>query len=169
MNSNRRKIRALLASAIVIVSSISVAAQQPARASIDNANTRPAQLPNPYRSIGTISTPAPSRSTTRPTARQRTPLTEADLLSGVNLSEQQKAAIDQIHHQMRAKMQIVARDENESPEQKSAMLEGMSRMQLRQVFDVLKPEQREDVRKKIQAARSATHQEGKTPSEQKAH
>lgn len=168
MKANTRNLHSLLAAACALVSSISALAQQSTQASVDDAAMRAAR---PTLGLSSTTPALPpgvaqglNRSTSRPTVRQRTPLTEADLLSGVNLSDQQKAAIDRIHHDMRAKMEIVSKDQNESPEQKAAMLEGMNRMQLRQVFDVLSSEQREEVRKKISAMRAVEHQNQKPPA-----
>jgi Spy/CpxP family protein refolding chaperone len=118
---------------------------------------------------GTLAPPMTRRSAGRYTAGAQRTLTENELLNGVNLTDDQKAAIDRIHRTMRTKMEIVAKDDNETPEQKSAMLEGLNRMQLRQVFEVLTPEQREDVRKRIVAMRSANRQDGQVPSHPQTH
>lgn len=166
MNSCHHWLRTLIAGAILLLS-LSMAAQQATRAAADTAIIHAVRRPSPDFSVGTESTSRPSRVAPRPTARQRKPLTEIDLLSGVNLSNEQKASIDRIHHETRAKVEIVSKDGNESPEQKAAMIEGMNRMQLRQVFDVLKPEQQEQVRKRILTARSVNRPEEKT-SEQKS-
>ncbi|WP_109488887.1 hypothetical protein [Occallatibacter savannae] len=169
MKANPRKHHALLAAAIVLTS-ISALAQQSTRASVDDSAVRTARpsLGPSFNALTPSSGAAPglNRSAPRPSPRRRTPITEAELLSGVNLTEQQKTAIDRIHHEMRAKMEIVSKDQNESPEQKSAMLEGMNRMQMRQVFDVLSSEQREEVRKRILAVRSTAHQDEKSSSPQ---
>lgn len=167
MNSSQRGLQTLIVSAMLIVFSVSIAAQRSAQVGEGTPIVAPARIPSPAFSNGNASRSRLGALNNRPTARQRTPITENELLSGVNLSDEQKASIDRIHHEMRSKMEIVSKDQNESPEQKAAMLEGMNRMQMQQVFDVLKPEQREDVRKKILAARSAARQEQKTSSEQK--
>jgi hypothetical protein len=94
---------------------------------------------------------APSRK-----GRSGVPLTESDLLAGASLNEDQKAAIEKIHRDMKARMELVAKDEKETSDQKDAMLQGLYRMQMRQVFDVLTPEQRAEARKRIFAARSTS-------------
>jgi hypothetical protein len=144
-------------------------AQVALRASARGADN--AKTPSSAQSHANAATPhqASPRSPGRSSARARTAITENELLSGVNLSNEQKSAIDQIHHDMRSKMEIVAKDENETPEQKSAMLEGLNRMQLRQVFDVLKPEQRDEVRKRISAMRAANRQGSNPSPQQKSH
>lgn len=167
MTSSRPWLLPIIAGAMLL-SSFSIDAQQAARAASDTAIIPVVRQPSPGFSNGTSSASRSSRLAPRPTARQRTPITEAEILSGVNLSDEQKASVDRIHHETRAKMEIVSKDGNESPEQKAAMIEGMNRIQLRQVFDVLKPEQQEQVRKKILAMRSANHSEEKTSSEQKS-
>lgn len=172
IKNSRRKLPALLA-ATAILSYIPALAQQSARASVDDAAVRAAHPSTGLPSNAALSTPGAARGLNRPNSRpaprQRASLTEAELLSGVNLTDEQKSTIDRIHHDMRAKMEIVSKDQNESPEQKSAMLEGMNRIQLRQVFDVLHPEQRDEVRKKIAAMRTAEHQRQRTDQTSSQH
>lgn len=84
-----------------------------------------------------------------------------DDLQGLTLTEDQKVKIDQIHQDMKSRMEIVAKDPAENADQKGAMLEGMARMERRQVFQVLTLEQQAEVRKKIRARRAAEQEKDK--------
>ena len=69
--------------------------------------------------------------------------------------------MDQIHQNMQPSMDAVVKDEKSTAEQKAAMLEGLQRMERRQIFKVLTPEQQIEVRKKILARRAAEQEENK--------
>lgn len=94
----------------------------------------------------------------RPKAAARS----VDYLQGLTLTEDQKAKIDQIHQDMKSRMDIVAKDPAEDGTAKGAMLEGLARMERRQVFLVLTPEQQAEVRKKVMAGRVAEQEKNKT-------
>lgn len=81
-----------------------------------------------------------------------------DLLSAITLSDEQKPRIDQVRKDMRARMDRVAHDQNENADQKNAMLQGLQRMEVRQVYLLLTPDQRIEVRNKIAAQRAADQQ-----------
>lgn len=164
MKTVRPALCALIATVLLRICNASSIAQT--ALPVSSANATGDHSPTRSRSNVTTSPQMPSRSTQQSASCARGPLTESELLSGVTLTDDQKITIDQIHRSMRAKMEIVAKDENETPEQKSAMLEGLHRMQLRQVFDVLKPDQRDQVRKRISALRAAQRQ---PQPEQKSH
>lgn len=89
------------------------------------------------------------------TAPQGQPASANDDLAGFTLTEDQKAKIDQIRKDMKARMEIVAKDPKETEEQKSAMIQGLQRMQRNQIYMVLTPEQQSEFRKKISAQRAA--------------
>jgi hypothetical protein len=84
-----------------------------------------------------------------------------DELAGLTFTEDQKAKIDQIHQDMKPRMDIVVKDPSSSPAQKRAMLEGLARMERRQVFQLLTPEQQSEVRKKVLARRAAEREQSK--------
>jgi hypothetical protein len=88
---------------------------------------------------------------TRP--RQATRVADDDL-AGLKYTDDQKSKIDQIHHDMKSKMDIVVKDEALNSDQKQAMLEGFARMERRQVLLVLTPDQLAEVRKKALARRA---------------
>jgi Spy/CpxP family protein refolding chaperone len=62
---------------------------------------------------------------------------------------------------MKGRMDNVVKDEKLIPEQKGAMLDGYRRMEYRQVFGVLTPEQQKEVREKVRARRAAEQEEKK--------
>jgi hypothetical protein len=88
-------------------------------------------------------------------APEKHSLSVEDELSGVTLSDDQRAKIDEISKDIKARMDSVAKDEKESADQKQAMIEGLQRIKLRQVYMVLTPEQRAEFRKKVLAQRAA--------------
>ena len=87
------------------------------------------------------------------------PISIDSLLIGVNLSDEQKPRIEQARKDMQARMDIVVHDKNENADQKQAMLEGLQRLELREVFLLLTPDQRIGVKNKIAAQRAAEQQE----------
>ena len=108
------------------------------------------------------SPPSPAQNP-RVTASARRPkkVTPPDEFAGLTFTDEQKAKMDQIHQNMQPSMDAVVKDEKSTAEQKAAMLEGLQRMERRQVFKVLTPEQQIEVRKKILARRAAEQAESK--------
>ena len=88
-------------------------------------------------------------------APQRKPPSIDDLLAGLTLTDDEKAKVDQIKKDMRARMELVARDEKETADQKGAMIQGLQRMQRSQVYMVLTPEHQSEYRKRILAQHAA--------------
>jgi hypothetical protein len=84
-----------------------------------------------------------------------------DELAGLTFTEDQKAKIDQIHQNMKPRMDVVVKDPTSSAVQKRAMLEGLARMERRQVFQLLTPEQQSEVRNKVLARRAAERKQNK--------
>jgi len=112
---------------------------------------------------GTFSkTPAPMLPTgSRPPARQTTqtrsiPISE--LLSGVTLTDEQRSKIEQTSKDMRSRMNLVVNDPKENADQKQAMLDGLQRMEVQQVYLLLTPDQRAQVRQKLVALRGGDQQ-----------
>lgn len=94
-----------------------------------------------------------------PVARPKKETRPRDDFAGLKFSEDQKAKINQIHQDMKSRMDAVVKDEKLSAEQKGAMLEGFRRMEYRQVFMELTPEQQIEVRKSVLARRAAEKEE----------
>lgn len=84
-----------------------------------------------------------------------------DVLQGITLTEEQKAKIDQIHQEMKSRVDVVVKDPASDETTKRAMLEGLARMERRQVFLALTPEQQAEVRKRIVASRAAEQEKNK--------
>jgi Spy/CpxP family protein refolding chaperone len=84
----------------------------------------------------------------------------SDDFDGLTFTNEQKAEIDQIYQEMKPRMDNVVKDEMLTSDQKGAMLDGYRRMEQRQIFAVLTPDQQKEVRKKINA-RHAAEQEKK--------
>ena len=82
-----------------------------------------------------------------------------DDFAGVNFTAEQKARIEQIREKNRSRMHDVAVDTKLSPEQRAAMVEGIQRLERGEVYQVLKPEQQTEVRKRVQARRAAAQKE----------
>jgi len=96
-----------------------------------------------------------------PVVRPRRNTSPTDDFAGLKFSDDQKVKIDQIHQDMKFRMDTVVKDQGLSAEQKDAMLEGYRRMERGQVFKVLTPEQQIEVRKKVGARRAAEQEEKK--------
>jgi hypothetical protein len=73
-----------------------------------------------------------------------------DDLAGLTLTDAQKAKIDQIRQNMKARMDAVAKDEKEN-----------EHMELRQVLQVLTPVQLSEVRKKVMIRCAAEQEQNK--------
>ena len=97
--------------------------------------------------------PAPRKGA--PVLRPNRASQPADDFAGLKFTNDQKAKIDQIHQDMKSRMDAVAKDEKLTSEQRDAMLEGYRRMERNQVFKLLTPEQQREVRARIRAQRVA--------------
>lgn len=98
------------------------------------------------------------RTTTPRVLPQGKPISIDDLLTGITLSDEQKPRIEQVRKTMRERMDRVAQDKNENIDQKQAMFQGLHHMELREVYLLLTPDQRIEVRKRIEAKRAAEQQ-----------
>lgn len=102
---------------------------------------------------GTQLTTAPTPRMTQQTAAQKT--SERNLIEIENyvmslpLSDDQRTQISRINQGIKTRMDLVVKDDNETTDQKEAMIEGLQRMRLRQIFIVLTHEQRLELRKKL--------------------
>jgi Spy/CpxP family protein refolding chaperone len=108
------------------------------------------------------STPGPvqTRRMVSPLARPKSNIGPTDDFAGLKYTDDQQAKIDQIHQNMKLRMDTVVKDEKLTAEQKGAMLQGLQRIERGEVYKVLTPEQRETVRK-VMLARRAADQAGK--------
>jgi len=99
-----------------------------------------------------------------PAVRPKNDAQPTDDFAGLKYTDDQKEKIDQIHQDMKSRMDLVVKDEKLSPDQKEAMLEGYRRLERGQVFKLLTPEQQREVRKRISARRAAEQEKKKKPS-----
>jgi Spy/CpxP family protein refolding chaperone len=90
-----------------------------------------------------------------PGAQQKNDANVQDDFSALNLTDDQKTAIDKIRKDGASHKETVERDPKLTPEQKDAFLTGYARMQYGMIFRVLSPEQQRQVRQKIIARRAA--------------
>lgn len=104
---------------------------------------------------GAVQTPHITSRVARPKKDTR----PTDDFAGLQFTDDQKAKINQIHQDMKSRMDAVVKAEKLSPEQKEAMLEGYRRMEYGQVFKALTSEQQIEVRKKVLARRAAEKEE----------
>src|SRR6266403_4699720 len=121
--------------------------------------------PEPAR--GQINAPghAPTPPKGAPVARpQRAPSTVDDF-AGLKYTDEQKAKIDQIHQDMKSRMDAVVKDGKLTAEQRDAMLAGYQRMERSQVYKVLTTQQQKEDRRRIRARHAAGQTEqNKQPS-----
>jgi Spy/CpxP family protein refolding chaperone len=78
-----------------------------------------------------------------------------DLLQGLTLTDEQKAKIDQIRGETKSRVAAVANDKQMSPEVADAFRQGYRRSENVKILEVLTPEQRQEVNKRIAAWRAA--------------
>lgn len=104
-------------------------------------------------------TPVQTPRKTTPPIRTKKGPGPMDDFAGLNYTDDQKARINQIHEDMKARMDKVIKDDKLSPEQKGAMLQGFQHMERGEVYKVLTREQQVEVRKRILARHAAAQQE----------
>lgn len=78
-----------------------------------------------------------------------------DFLAGLNYTDDQKAEIAQIRHNMDTRRGAVAKDGRLTQDQKDAMILGYTHLENGEIFKVLTPEQRRQVRQRLQARGAA--------------
>jgi len=80
------------------------------------------------------------------------------LLQGLTLADEQKVKIDKIREETKSRVATVANDKRLSPEVADAFRQGYQRSENVKILEVLTPEQRQEVRKRIAAWRAAAGQ-----------
>jgi Spy/CpxP family protein refolding chaperone len=89
------------------------------------------------------------------------------LLEGLNLSDDQKAQIKQIHQDAKAKIQATNADTTLSEDQKQAQYKQIHQATEKQVHMLLTPQQRKQLRAERQA-RAVARQQQAAPAQQAA-
>jgi hypothetical protein len=99
--------------------------------------------------------PATSQKVTSSDTDSKRDTLPADDFAELTYSDEQKAEIDKIHQDTKARKDAVAKDERLNADQKDAMLQGYTRIEHRRVYGVLTPDQQMQVRQKVHARREA--------------
>ena len=115
------------------------------------ASAGPATAGQPDSSRTTMPAPHLSSGADSRATSQRQMVQIENYIMSLTLTDDQKAQISQIHQDMKSRMELVAKDSNETIDQKEAMIDGLKRMRLRQIVMLLTPEQRSELRKKLSA------------------
>ena len=91
-----------------------------------------------------------------------------DIFAGLQYTDDQKAKIDKVHEAMQSRRDAVIKDDKLSPEQKDAFMQGLARMERSQVYELLTPEQKAEVSKRMAALKKEERKgrEKKPPSPQ---
>lgn len=97
---------------------------------------------------------------TSPGARPKSDAGSTDDFAGLKYTDDQQTKIDQIHQNIKSRMDAVVKDDKLNADQKAAMLQGLQRIERGEVYKALTPEQQATVRK-IMLARRAAEQEEK--------
>jgi hypothetical protein len=115
--------------------------------------------------------PGLTRAQSRPPGLTQTPHTASpavqptsgtvpvDDFAGLKYTDEEQVKIDQIHQNMKSRMDAVVKDEKLNADQKAAMLQGLQRMERGQVYRVLTTDQQATVRKVALARRAAAQAE----------
>jgi Spy/CpxP family protein refolding chaperone len=103
--------------------------------------------------------PAPTPRNTPPAVRPKKNAPPPDDFAGLQYTDEQKARIDQIHQDMKSRLDAVVKDEKLTAEQRDAMLAGYQRMERSQVFKVLTTQQQKEVLQRMRARRAAEQAE----------
>jgi len=99
--------------------------------------------------------PAPAPPKTAPAVRAKKNTPPPDYFAGLEYTDEQKAQIDQIHQDMKTRMDAVAKDQKLTAEQKDAMLAAFQRSERSQVYRVLTSWQRREVARRARARQAA--------------
>lgn len=109
----------------------------------------------PNRALGQALPPGAAPSAPMMSAPRGKPAAAVDLLQGLTLTDDQKAKIDQIRADIKSRVATVANDKQLSPEVADAFRTGYLRSESVKILEVLNPEQRKEVRKRIAERRAA--------------
>lgn len=104
-----------------------------------------------------VSTQIPDQ--TSPPARAKKAPVPTDIFAGLQYTEDQKAKIEKIRQDLKSRRDAVIKDDKLSPDQKDAFFQGFERMERSQIYEVLTPEQKTEVRKRLLAQRQGAGKE----------
>ena len=97
--------------------------------------------------------PAAPATTVKPAMRHR------GVMQGLNLTEDQKAAMKKIHETTRSQMEAVKQDTTLSADQQAEKIHELRRDSRTQVVKLLTPDQRQQMRANIRALRAARREQ----------
>jgi Spy/CpxP family protein refolding chaperone len=103
--------------------------------------------------------PAQIPQTTSPPPRATKAQYPTDIFAGLQYTEDQKAKIEKIRQDMNSRRDAVIKDSKLSPDQKDAFFQGFERMERREIYEVLTPEQKTEVGKRMAAQRQEARKE----------
>lgn len=101
-----------------------------------------------------------------PAGRRMKDTHPVDDFAGLTFTDDQKAKIDEIRKNMKSRTDTVVKDDKLNEDQKGAMLDGYRRIENRQIFGVLTPEQQTEVSKRVLARRAAEREQNKKQQSQ---
>lgn len=97
--------------------------------------------------------PAEIPQTTSPPPRAAKAQRPSDIFAGLQYTEEQQAKIEKIRQDMNLRRDAVIKNDKLDPDQKNAFFQGFERMERSEIYEVLTPEQKTEVRKRLQAER----------------
>jgi Spy/CpxP family protein refolding chaperone len=103
--------------------------------------------------------PAEIPQKTLPPQRAKKAPVPTDIFAGLQYTEDQKAKISKIREDIKARADAVIKDDKLNPDQKGAFLQGFERMERSQIYNVLTPEQKEEVSKRMRERRQEAKKE----------
>lgn len=103
--------------------------------------------------------PAEIPQTTSPPPRAAKAQRPSDIFAGLQYTEDQKAKIEKIRQDMKSRRDAVIKDDKLSPEQKDAFFQGFERMERSKIYEVLTPEQKVEVGKRMRELREEAQKE----------
>ena len=96
---------------------------------------------------------------TLPPPRGKKAPAPTDIFAGLQYTEDQKAKISKIHEDIKARVDAVIKDDKLNPDQKGAFLQGFERMERSRIYEVLTPEQKVEVGKRMREQRQEAQKE----------
>ena len=118
-----------------------------------------ATVPALTRGQSSPTSPAEIPQTTSPLPRAAKAQRPTDIFAGLQYTEDQKAKIEKIRQDMNSRRDAVIKDGKLSPDQKDAFFQGFERMERREIYEVLTPEQKAEVSKRLAAQRQEAQKE----------
>ena len=103
---------------------------------------------------------------TLPPPRAKKAPAPTDIFAGLQYTDDQRAKITKIHEDMKARVDAVIKDDKLNPDQKGAFLQGFERMERNKIYEVLTPEQKVEVGKRLRELREGQKELQKKKAQQ---